>query len=107
MALLHRVTGQDDVAVGSPIANRNRQEIENLIGFFVNSLVLRCDLRDLSFRQLVARARDLRNAQRVRVHSERGGLEVELRLDPGMKPGCVSMTNGWWASDGGSACRWC
>ncbi|XGW00925.1 MAG: amino acid adenylation domain-containing protein (plasmid) [Leptolyngbya sp. BL-A-14] len=42
--LLYRYTGQDDVAVGSPIANRNRSELEGLIGFFVNSLVLRTKL---------------------------------------------------------------
>ena len=42
--LLHRYTGQTDVAVGSPIANRNRSELEGLIGFFVNSLVLRTNL---------------------------------------------------------------
>ena len=39
--LLFRITGQDDVVVGSPVANRNRVEIEPLIGFFVNTLVLR------------------------------------------------------------------
>jgi amino acid adenylation domain-containing protein len=39
--LFHRVTGQTDVAVGSPVANRNRPEIEGLIGFFVNMLPLR------------------------------------------------------------------
>ena len=43
-ALLDRYTGQDDVVVGTPIANRNRVEIEGLIGFFVNTLVLRADL---------------------------------------------------------------
>jgi amino acid adenylation domain-containing protein len=43
-ALLHLYTGADDVAVGSPVANRNRVEIEGLIGFFVNTLVLRADL---------------------------------------------------------------
>ena len=37
--LLHRYTGQDDLIVGTPIANRNRLEIEGLIGFFVNTLV--------------------------------------------------------------------
>lgn len=42
--LLHRYTGQEDILVGSPIANRNRAEIEGLIGFFVNTLVLRTDL---------------------------------------------------------------
>ncbi|MBD2453057.1 amino acid adenylation domain-containing protein [Nostoc sp. FACHB-87] len=41
---LYRYTGQDDIAVGSPIANRNRDEIKGLIGFFVNTLVLRTDL---------------------------------------------------------------
>ena len=39
--LLYRYTGQEDIVVGSPIANRNRAEIEGLIGFFVNTLVLR------------------------------------------------------------------
>ena len=41
MALLHRYTGQRDIVVGSPHANRDRQEIEGLIGFFVNMLVMR------------------------------------------------------------------
>jgi pristinamycin I synthase-3/4 len=43
-ALLRRLTGQQDLVVGSPIAGRNRREIEALVGFFVNSLVLRLDL---------------------------------------------------------------
>ncbi|NEP88102.1 MAG: amino acid adenylation domain-containing protein [Okeania sp. SIO2C2] len=42
--LLSRYSGQESVAVGSPIANRNRREIEGLIGFFVNSLVMHTDL---------------------------------------------------------------
>jgi hypothetical protein len=42
--LLHRYSGQEDIAVGSPIAGRTRSEIEGLIGFFVNTLVLRGDL---------------------------------------------------------------
>ncbi|HVR99547.1 MAG TPA: amino acid adenylation domain-containing protein, partial [Thermoanaerobaculia bacterium] len=43
-ALLRRYTGQDDVLVGTPAANRTRPELEGLIGFFVNTLVLRSDL---------------------------------------------------------------
>ena len=42
--LLHRYTGQNDLRVGVPIANRNRREIEGLIGFFVNTQVLRVQL---------------------------------------------------------------
>ena len=58
--LLHRYTGQTDVAVGSPIANRNRSELEGLIGFFVNSLVLRTDLSDdPTFRDLLERVRSV------------------------------------------------
>ncbi|QHF44575.1 non-ribosomal peptide synthetase [Pseudomonas sp. S35] len=43
-ALLHRYTGQTDIRVGVPIANRNRGEVEGLIGFFVNTQVLRTEL---------------------------------------------------------------
>jgi len=58
--LLHRYTAQDDIAVGSPIANRNRAEIEGLIGFFVNSLVMRTDFsRGPSFRELLGRVREM------------------------------------------------
>jgi amino acid adenylation domain-containing protein len=58
--LLNRYSGQQDIAVGSPIANRNRSEIENLIGFFVNTLVLRVDLADaVTFQDLVARVRQI------------------------------------------------
>ena len=56
--LLYRYTGQGDVVVGSPIANRNRSEIEGLIGFFVNTLVLRSNLSgNPSFRELLGRVR--------------------------------------------------
>ena len=43
-ALLARLAGEDDVVIGTPVANRARTEIEPLIGFFVNSLALRLDL---------------------------------------------------------------
>ncbi|NEO52861.1 MAG: amino acid adenylation domain-containing protein [Okeania sp. SIO3B5] len=44
--LLYRYSGQEDIVVGTPIANRNRSEIEGLIGFFVNTLVLRTQFED-------------------------------------------------------------
>ena len=57
--LLHRYTNQDDIVVGSPTAGRSRMEIEGLIGFFVNNLVLRTDLSgDPTFRELLGRVRE-------------------------------------------------
>jgi amino acid adenylation domain-containing protein len=57
--LLSRYTGQDDIVIGTPIAGRNRAEVESLFGFFVNALVLRTQLDDgLSFRDLLQRVRE-------------------------------------------------
>ena len=59
-ALLNRYTGQSDITVGTPIANRRWSAIEGMVGFFVNSLVLRTDLEgDPAFRDLVARVREV------------------------------------------------
>ncbi|MET0400101.1 MAG: condensation domain-containing protein, partial [Longimicrobiaceae bacterium] len=58
-ALLARHAGQDDVIAGTPIANRNRSEIEALIGFFVNTLALRADLSgNPTFRELLRQVRE-------------------------------------------------
>ena len=58
--LLKRYTGQEDIVVGSPIAGRNRGEVEGLIGFFVNTLVLRTDVSgDPSFRELLERVKEV------------------------------------------------
>ena len=58
--LLHRYSGQEDFAVGVPIAGRTRTETEGLIGFFVNTLVLRADISDYpSFRELLKRTRQI------------------------------------------------
>jgi amino acid adenylation domain-containing protein len=57
--LLARYSGQDDILVGSPVANRNRMETEGLIGFFVNTLVLRARLSTApSFRDLLRQVRE-------------------------------------------------
>ena len=57
-ALLYRYSGQADIRVGVPIANRNRVETERLIGFFVNTQVLKADLDGrMGFDELLAQAR--------------------------------------------------
>jgi amino acid adenylation domain-containing protein len=57
--LLHRYSGQPDIAVGTPIAGRSRQHLDSIIGFFVNTLVMRCHLSgSLSFRETLARIRE-------------------------------------------------
>ena len=58
--LMHRYTGQNDIAIGSFVANRNRAEIEELIGFFVNTVVMRTDLSEnLTFRELLRRVHEV------------------------------------------------
>src|ERR1043165_6174021 len=58
--LLHRYTNQHDVVVGTPIAGRTRGEVEGLIGFFANTLVLRTEISgELSFRELLKRVREV------------------------------------------------
>src|SRR5258707_11689024 len=57
-AVMGRLAGQDEVVIGSPVANRTRGEVEPLIGFFVNTLALRLDLTDRpSVAQLLAQVR--------------------------------------------------
>jgi amino acid adenylation domain-containing protein len=59
-ALLSRLSGQEDLVVGTPVANRDRTEIEGLIGFFVNTLPLRLDLAgDPPFGELLGRVREV------------------------------------------------
>ncbi len=57
--LLKRYTGRNDVAVGSPVANRTRQEFEDLIGFFVNTVVLRTNMEgNPSYLEVLRRVRE-------------------------------------------------
>src|SRR5262249_47972953 len=56
--LLQRYSGQDDVVIGSPIANRQDSKLENLIGFFVNALAMRVQIQpDATFAALLADVR--------------------------------------------------
>jgi hypothetical protein len=58
--LLFRYTGQDDIAVGTPVANRTRAEFENLIAFLINSIVLRTNFSgNPTFRELLAQVREV------------------------------------------------
>jgi amino acid adenylation domain-containing protein len=57
---LYRYSGQEDIAVGTPVAQRNRPEIEDLIGFFVNTLVLRTQLSgDFTFKESLRRVKEV------------------------------------------------
>ena len=49
-----------------------------------------------------AGARGIPDGGTVRVFNDRGELSIPARLDHGLKPGCISITNGWWISDGGT-----
>ncbi|MCZ2996082.1 condensation domain-containing protein, partial [Acinetobacter baumannii] len=56
--LLYRYSGQHDIRVGVPIANRNRVEVERLVGFFVNTQVLKADLDEqITVTQLLQQAK--------------------------------------------------
>ncbi len=58
--LLYRYTGTEDILVGTPVAGRNRSEVEPLIGFFINTLVLRTDLKgNPSFQELLSRVKEV------------------------------------------------
>ena len=62
-SLLFRHSGQDDIVVGTPIANRRYRELEDLIGFFVNTLALRArSLKTLTFTELLQQVREVTQA---------------------------------------------
>lgn len=59
-AILSRYTGEEDIVLGTPVANRNHVQLESIVGFFANTLVLRTDLSgDPTFRQLLERVREV------------------------------------------------
>ena len=85
-ALLHALSGQEDLLVGSPAAMRNRPELERVIGFFANTLVYRTDLSGQpSFRDLVGRVRD--TALGVYAHQELPFEKIVEAVRPPRDPG--------------------
>jgi amino acid adenylation domain-containing protein len=85
-ALMARRSGQEEVVVGAPIANRGRSETEGLIGFFVNTIALRADLADQAgFGQLVDRMRD--RALNIFQHADLPFDQIVDALNPARSPG--------------------
>ncbi|HEY8602499.1 MAG TPA: amino acid adenylation domain-containing protein, partial [Thermomicrobiales bacterium] len=84
--LLLRYSGQDDLAVGTPVAGRSRAEVEALIGCFVNTVVLRTNLAgDPSFRELLGRVRE--TTLGAYAHQDVPFEEVVEALQPARDPG--------------------
>ena len=74
---LHRYTGQDDLVVGTPVAHRDRAELQSLLGFFLNTLPIRTQLdATQSFRDVLARVR-----QTVLAGLEHGDLPFEQMVE--------------------------
>ena len=80
--LLHRYTGQDDILIGSPAANRGRVETEGMIGVFINTLVLRSNLSgDPTFHELLLRVREVALAAYAHQEFPFEKLVAEMRAD--------------------------
>jgi amino acid adenylation domain-containing protein len=92
--LLARSSGQEDVVVGVPVANRNRREVESLIGFFVNNLPIRLDLSgDPPFRKLLGRLREsvLSDFAHQDLPFEKLVEELRLPRETGRIPLCAAL----------------
>ncbi|HWN42455.1 MAG TPA: amino acid adenylation domain-containing protein, partial [Thermoanaerobaculia bacterium] len=82
LVLLHRYTAQEDLVVGAPVAGRDRPELADLIGFFVNTVALRVSVSgDPSFHELLARVRE--TALQAYTHQDLPFEKVVAELVPG------------------------
>ena len=87
--MLWRYTGQNDISIGTPIANRNRDEIEGLVGFFVNMLVMRAEVNgEQSFVEHLRKVREvaLGAYEHQDVPFEKLVEELQLERDPRRTP---------------------
>jgi pristinamycin I synthase 3 and 4 len=87
--MLARHTGQDDLVIGTPVANRRQAEVEPLVGFFVNTLPVRIDVSGRpSFRELLRRAREVSLGAQAHqdLPFERLVEELQPVRDPGRSP---------------------
>jgi non-ribosomal peptide synthetase component F len=93
--LLSRYSGQEDVVVASPIANRDRIELEGVIGMFVNTLPLRMNLEgEPSFRQLLRRVREVSLGAFANQHLQFERLVEELNREfPSIQHEAVKSTS--------------
>lgn len=109
--LLYRYTGQEDIAVGTVTAGRNKPELESVFGFFLNTLVLRTDLsKQPSFQQLLKRVREV--TLQAYVHEELPFEKLVEELQPDrtlgtnplfqvsfiMEPTMLNLESGWTPS---------
>ncbi len=89
MVLLQRYTGSDDIALGTPVSGRTRGELEPIIGVFINSLILRCDLSgNPGFGKLLGKVREtaLEAMENQDLPFEYLVRELRAARDPGRNP---------------------
>jgi amino acid adenylation domain-containing protein len=102
--LLYRYTRQEDMFVGSPVANRDREELESLIGFFVNTVVLRTKMEgNPTFAELLNRTREAVYGAYEHQHLPFDRLVEALR--PGRDPGRSPLFQAMFALTPGFALR--